>query len=293
MTVLYFLQFSFPGDSWINKSPGGEISTGQVDNGSFRPHGTFSFITGPTCFQPLVLVFLLWFLLTGAYLSNKFNKTFLVSILCYIVSIPVLVSRTHLFQTAGICIIFVYFVFIVYPSIRARLFFILLSSLGIGIVVHTFSDIMDPIINRYTLASEIEGNTGTVLIKRWLVGYDILSVSYNLPFWGMGTGLGTNVGAKLTTNNVGFLLAEGELQRCVMESGILLGLIIVIVRVYMPIRFLIKSLKIMKKENDLLPFAMAIPTLILISVGLWATPTGLSFGILSGGLFLTSIKKYE
>src|SRR5207245_1971253 len=80
-------------------------------------------------------------------------------------------------------------------------------------------------IDRFESANEAEGGASGVFVDRFLGGMIGAVTNLNdLPFWGHGVGMGTNVGAKLLTGQTDFLISEQEWGRLIGEMGILLGL---------------------------------------------------------------------
>ena len=114
--------------------------------------------------------------------------------------------------------------------------------------------------------------------------------SNDLPFWGYGIGMGTNVGAKIISGKLQFLIAEAEWGRIIGEMGILLGMIIIFIRVHLVIKLFRKSWGEMQKLN-ILPWLLLSFGFINILQGQWAQPTSLGFSILVGGLIIASVEK--
>lgn len=105
MTLLVLLQFYSPQSAWVNRGIGGNVEGAGFSGamGYFRPPGTFSFTSGYIGFQAVVGCLLLYYLTMNNLLNNKdkLSKcTMIIMTVCYLISIPTSISRTHFFQTA-------------------------------------------------------------------------------------------------------------------------------------------------------------------------------------------------
>ena len=119
--------------------------------------------------------------------------------------------------------------------------------------------------------------------------------NFDIPFFGYGIGLGTNVGAKMMGGNMysfGFN-AEGEWTRIVGESGYLIGWTIIFVRLFFSIDVFKRCYRALIRRKDLLPWMMCAGMLLVVPQGQWAIPTNLGFAILSGGLTLAAVRNSE
>lgn len=92
---------------WVNRGIGGEGTAGFATIESYsRPPGTFSFTAGYVCFQAIVGCLLLYYLIMNKQLSEKNripNLLLLVMTGCYLLSIPISISRTHFFKHVYFC----------------------------------------------------------------------------------------------------------------------------------------------------------------------------------------------
>jgi hypothetical protein len=113
--------------------------------------------------------------------------------------------------------------------------------------------------------------------------------SGNVPFFGYGMGMGTNAGAMLLSGKTTFLIAEGEWGRLIGESGALLGIIIIFIRLALVTKLGVLSFRKLN-SGDLLPWMLLSFGLLNISQGQWAQPTSLGFSVLIGGLIIASFK---
>ena len=143
---------------------------------------------------------------------------------------------------------------------------------------------------RFTSANEQEGGVEGVFLDRFLGGMIGAIGGYgDSPFWGHGLGMGTNAGAKLMSGNIQFLIAEQEWGRLIGESGILLGMGMILVRCYLTYKLLKLSWSAVGM-NNLLPWLLASFSLLMLLQGQWAQPTALGFAALSVGLTIAAFK---
>ncbi len=298
MTILIVMQFYAPQSAWVNMGVGGEGTAGfQGAMGYMRPPGTFSFTAGYVCYQGIVGCFLLYYLVENNSLAKDLQiprRTLFIMLACYIVAIPTSISRTNLFQT----IIFFAFLFIAAMRrnklkgkfikfiILGVIAIIVLRALGIGNeAIAAFSERIDT-------ANEAEGGVKGVVGDRYAGGLLSAFTNLDMPFFGYGLGLGTNVGAKIMGGDMysfGFN-AENEWQRMVGECGYLIGWSIIFIRLFFSANIFVKGYKAMIHNNDLLPWMICADVVLTVPQGQWSIPTNLGFAILAGGLALAAVK---
>ena len=295
MAALVTLQFFSPQSAWINKGIGENIQAGFAGaNGYFRPPGTFSFTSGVSAFFGLIAAFVLYFWLN----TNKINRLLLIlSSIALLVAIPTSISRTLFFEC---CISLVFFLYIQYakPNFLRNMFqvffgIVLVSILIINVPVLAVQT--QTLIARFENAnnSSEDGFQGAV-IDRFLNGFtsafEKMDSQYLLT--GEGIGKGTNVGAQLLEGKVSFLISEGEWGRLLGESGIIIGIIVIIFRISMSINYTYASFQRIR-YGEYLPWMLSSYGLLhFLNTG-WSTATSLGFYVLMGGLILASLKKDE
>lgn len=292
MTVLMIIQFYSPQSAWVNRGVGGDFDGAGFSGalGYFRPPGFFSFTNGLVLFYGLSVTFIFYFIF---FYKKNINK-FLVYISAIFIfgAIPFSISRTLLFEVS-ISFAFVlaatiykpkYFIQILFGSILIGLGFIFLANLKL---VQTGADVF---LERFNSANEAEGGIDNILMDRFLGGmYSAITQSEDIPFWGFGIGLGTNVGARLTTGSTTFLVSEGEWGRLIGEVGLIMGSIVILIRFLLSLELLKKSINALQKKN-FLPWMIISFAFLNILQGQWAQPTSLGFTVFSGGLVLAALK---
>jgi len=296
MAILITIQFYSPQSAWVNRGVGGNIEgAGFQGTGEyFRPPGTFSFITGVTSFFTIVGCFVFYFWIN----TKKINFPLLISsTIAFLVSIPTSISRTLFFS------VFISIVCFVIAKSTQKDFFKNSSRFIFGIflifLISSNSNVLNTQISafydRFTSANESESKTkssGIGTIKDVIVNRVIYStfqdIDENFIIFGKGVGAGTNVGAKLLTGDVGFLVAEGEIARILGEYGLIFGLIIVFIRIRMTYDYSINSFYLFKL-GDQLPFMIFSISFIYTINGGWAQPNALGFYVIICSIWIASM----
>ncbi len=291
MTILMALQFYSPQSAWVNRGVGGDESGAGFSGalGYSRPPGTFSFTNGNTLFYSLVAPFILFFSVNSI---KKINRILLFgSIVALMAAIPLSISRALFFQV-GISVVFLLIAVSRKPKYVTRL---IGAAMGIIILLAILSQTyffqrgVTAFLTRFETANKSEGGLQSVFIDRFLGGsIAALSTNESLPFFGVGIGMGTNVGAVLLAGKRTFLVAEGEWGRLIGELGFFLGIILVLVRVAFVVELAKKSYQRVVK-GDMLPWLLLSFGALVISQGLWAQPTALGFSVVTGGILLASL----
>lgn len=290
MVVLIAAQFYSPQSAWVNLGIGGEKAEGfQGALGFFRPPGTFSFQVGNTLFFSLVAIFVVYFW------TNKVNLNKIVLVLATIAlfaSIPLSISRT-LFYSVGLTLVFYLCSLFFNPKQFTSFFLIAIGIILVFLILiqfEFFEVATDVFATRLTSASETEGGVTSSLFDR-VFGYMFRAYasSNEIPFWGYGIGLGTNVGSKLISGERSFLLAEFEWNRIVAEMGVFLGTAVILVRVTLACKLALGSLAIIKK-GELLAWLLLSIGLVNLIQSQWWQPTILGFGIFINGLAYAAIQ---
>jgi hypothetical protein len=293
MAILITVQFYSPQSAWVNKGVGDSLEGAGFSgaNGYFRPPGTFSFTNGVVSFFSLACCFLFYFWLKPHYI----NKIVLIAATAaLIVAIPTSISRTLFFQ---VLISFIFFLWAKssQPGFIKRMTQLLVGFAVLFIVLANIDSLntqMDAFASRFTTANESEGGLEGVFIDRFLGGLvgAFKDIDDNHAVFGQGIGMGTNVGAQLLLGRSDiFLISEAEWGRIVGESGILFGLLIIIIRIGMT--FEITTLCYARfKLGDALPWMLLSFGFLMLLQSQWAQPTNLGFYVLIGGLILASLR---
>ena len=287
MSALIIYQFYSPQNARINFMPGAQVGGIIGAKGRFRPAGTFSFITGIACFYPLVTAFLFQQFIGKRQFKWIFTAFFTTALAC---AIPFSISRQNALA-CGLVILFSIAAALLTSRNMRYLSRLLIGSTilaGILSLIPVFSDGVSTFMERWTSATgESSGGVKTALVDRYL-SYLTDPLIIDAPFFGYGIGMGSNVGAKLLTGDVGFLMSEGEWSRIILEMGPLIGWFFIIYRVALVFHLGLKSMHTAKKNKDPLPLLLFAACLPLVFNGQLNPPTILGFAVISAGLCLAA-----
>jgi len=293
MTILVAMQFFSPQSAWVNRGVAGDLSGSGFSGagGYYRVPGTFSFTNGLTSFYGLMFPFVLFFLFNGKQKVIKKSIIYIAAV-SYLIAIPLTISRTVFFQS-----ILTLILFILSPNINSRVLFKVLLGITavffIVVLLNNFSFFNDSVAAfkaRYDSANRVEGGLEGVFLDRFLGGLVRALNTQNIPFFGYGLGLGSNVGAVLLNARGEFLISEGEWGRIIGERGILIGFAVVILRVIFSISLFIKAF-IKSRQGYILSWLLFSSGIILVSQGQWSQPTALGFAVIFAGFILATTKK--
>lgn len=293
MVVLIAIQFYSPQSAWVNRGTGGDEGgagfTGAL--GYFRPPGTFSFTNGNALFFGFASTFVCYYLLN----SDRINRLLLIgSCISILAAVPLSISRGLSF-TVAIVVFFMLTALTRKPQYTGRVVIGIIGVVLLFIILNQFvffQTASEAFTTRFTSANELEGGlVEGVIGDRYFGGMlGAITNSSQLPFFGYGMGMGTNVGSQLLTGEINFLISEGEWGRLIGEMGLLLGLLAIIIRMGFCLHITIVSYKQLA-QNNILPWMMLSFALLAIPQGQWAQPTSLGFSTLAGGLVLASLNR--
>lgn len=304
MTALVVAQFYSPQSAWVNRGIGGDMEGAGFGGalGYFRPPGTFSFISGYVMYQSVVAAGLLYYVTMNNTLPDKYKfPQWLIyaMLVCYMISIPTSISRTHLFQTIA------FLLFLGIASMRSDYMkskfirFVFFGALAIALLMATgWADTqLEAFSSRMESASKTEGGVAEGSIGHRFFGsfYRGLEGAFRRPAFGYGIGLGTNAGAKMMGGNMyafGFN-GEEEWSRVTGECGLIIGWAILFIRLFFSLNVWKEAYFYLTKAKDILPWLLACGVLLTIPNGQWAIPTNLGFCMLFGGFALAAINTYE
>ncbi len=288
MAILMVYQFNSPPESFINRGAGTGAAQLGAAMGKIRPAGTFSFITGAAQYLSLVASFLLY----GLF-QNKIYPNWLLSAagLSLVLALAVSGSRTAV-TAVGIVVLSLLIVLLIRPRLASKSYkFLLLASIiSLGMsFVPSFNEGIEVLNARVENANTVESSSGGI-VGRYFDGF-LAPFSHvdQIPPLGYGLGMGTNVGAVLLTGKIQYLLAEGEWERVIFESGLVLGLLYILLRIalvgwmgWLCIRNV--------AAGNILPLLLFSSCGVQILNGQFSRSSDVGFAVLGGGLCLASTK---
>lgn len=287
---LMLLQYNSPSLGLLNVGSGGSVG-GQLDGalGKLRPSGPFSFITGPVS----------WFALTTAFLfygwthRAGFSRASLwLAAAATALAIPISISRSLLMSVVVVVLFGVVSLArdvskawrILLPVLFLAGFFSLIEEQGLTAAFES----------RWENSTVRHGGIQVSIVDRFFSEYTGAwhEISH-APLLGSGVGLGSNVGSRLATGEVRFVLAESEWPRIVLELGPILGAFFIFFRCWVAGHVIVSSLRKLFTEGDSLAWLLAGASFLSLLSGQWGQPTILGFAIFGGGLALSAVNEEE
>ncbi len=275
MTVLYVMQWAVPPSAWLNAQVGGIVDEtgGEAVNGAVRPSGTFAHCVGASYYNPLVFC-LFCAVFFSKYYKDKFlviKKGYLLFVAAIIMCLITSVSRGTIIQSLLTMVLIAFFIastgrtkflgrFLV-GGIVLFVMFSILSTVDIG-----GKNLMAPVTSRFESASETEGGASGIMESRVLEPYKFWNDKGKLldpPAFGYGIGAGSNFGTQTLHLKLSVFdtsdawgLGEWSSQIVTNEMGFLFGGIVFFLRIGLCISLLFPAIKKLKRNNDVLPFAL-------------------------------------
>lgn len=295
MTILVLAQYLSPQSAWVNRDVGGDMEGsgfgGVMDY--YRPSGLFSFTQGFTTFQSLVLSYILIFFYNNrAREALQITKKILyIALICYIICIPVSISRTVLFQTIGI--LFFLVIGLGLTGSRKLSNSVLLALLVVCLLpllmsIPEIQLFMDVYTTRFEEASYAEGDVvGGTIIDRYF-GSFVRAWYLDVPFWGHGIGLGTRLALTYFPNMT--FITDEEWTRIIYESGYFIGTGYILLRVVLSLDLFIKSFKKVRRTRDMAPILLIPCVLFVLPQGSMGNSTPLGFMVFVSAILITIIK---
>ena len=291
MAVLMAVQFRSSPDAVINCGVSGSI--GQQLRGAMgkiRPPGFFAFITGAAQFLACATAFLIY----GFWRKKTYHRLLLFAAgLSIVIAAAVSTSRLTL---GGIGTVFVMIgVILLYDRRGISNALGILIPIGLILVIATNLDVFhegrEVFDARFAEAGEkgigVIGTASNWTARAFGDFYGGYLAMEKAPFLGAGLGVGTNVGARVLSGQYGFLLAEGEWARVILELGPLLGAAYLALRVILCVMLFRVAVAAARVGNSL-PMLLFGSCALLLLTGQFSQSTTLGFAVLGSGLCLAA-----
>ncbi len=285
ISILMVFQYLAGSHSWLNVGAGGDTGA-QLRGalGKIRPPGPFAFITGPVLWFPLATAFTFY----GWVHRSIYSRWLLVPVTCLIfIVIPISVSRM-LMLSVLVVVAFGLVSLLRNPQRALGVFVPLLlialtySAIGNGEMTEAFG-------NRWE--DSTKGGISASIFERYLNEYVVgIETIGHAPIFGHGIGMGSNVGARYTTGQMGFQLAESEWAKVILELGPILGVLFIAYRVWLSFSLLLAGWKRLFTDHDSLSWLICGACVLTVISGQWAPPTILGFAVFGAGLTLAAAK---
>ncbi len=308
--VVMLFQFTSPAGTWINKLPAGEtvkenlLSLSAADSaGAIRPSGIFAHTTQISLFCPFALGLILFYLFRNKNLPDLYKAPqwlVLASLIAFVLVTICSVSRTIVFSSIAITLFILFFLFKNRPSHILKL---LLVAPVLGFILYQVPLIykgVNNMANRFESASSSTNSSAAGDFYRRIVEYNVNALidprdfkGNPPPFLGHGQGLSTQVGGHLKgvgQNSSGFSLAEWDLLRIMLESGLILGWLITFNRLGCVLSNFANVLR-QYRERKILPLCLYGSFFIgFYFYTQWGNSFQLAFSCLSAGIFMAICK---
>ena len=284
MSLLVYKQFTSPGSAWVNVGAG--EGSGQIESSydRIRPAGTFSYSNGLLCYLSLLGCYLFH----GFLRKNAFPQWLLLgSVPCLFLMVALSGSRSVL-VSMSLLVVAATGIALFQPKMlggAAKAFF----AIGAVYFVAGSWEVIHQGVEVHQFRLSGGGGVRYGLIDRYIGTLLPLDALQNAPFLGCGLGMGTNVASGLLTGERGFLLAESEWDRVVLESGPLLGLAYLLLRVIIVLKAAAIALDRISHGDALSVLLFAGFALQMLN-GQFAQPAALGFGVFGIGLCLAAAK---
>ncbi len=291
MAVLMVIQFRSPPDALVNCGASGGLGA-QIGGalGKIRPPGFFTFITGAAQFLALASVFLIF----GLWKKATYSR-FLLIAAGVAVGIAAIVSTSRLALGGIGTVLIMVGVILMYDRRGVSNALGMLIPLGLILVVVTNLDVFNEGREVFEARLQETGDMKTSVIRtasNWTIRvfgdvYGGMLAIQNAPLFGAGLGVGTNVGARLLSGSLGFLLAEGEWARVVLELGPLLALPYLLTRVLICFALYSAAARSARGGNAL-PMLLFGACALLVLIGQFSQASTLGFAVVGAGLCLAA-----
>jgi len=291
MSLIMIAQFKAAADAFINRTVGlAEAQQLTAGSGKIRPAGTFSFISGPVYYISVAAAFFIY----GA-LTKRAYKTWMLLVSGLALLIGIAVSGSRASVVSVILVVLSIFVILVIRPKAVNQFgrVLLISVVGLFLIsrLPVFKEGVGILSDRFTASAEAADTTIVRgLLRRTVTGFtEGLRNLDKPPILGYGLGVGTAGGARLLLGRAGFLLAEDEWTRVLLESGPIMGLAFLLWRVVLTFRIGYLSVRSLKR-GTILPVLLFSCSFLPLLNGQLGQPTTLGFAVFLSGLCLAAIE---
>jgi hypothetical protein len=273
-------------NDWWNLGAGGGQQIEAASN-VVRPAGTFSFISGPILYFGATTAFLLG----GLTLRGWIRWWLMIPVVAAsLLAAAVSGSRSLMLSSAIVGLTFLVGC-VLYPrAIKSLAKLFVMGLIGFAAVagLSVYQAGVETTGDRAAGATQNEGGLVGLAARALKPISDALSSVFSTELLGKGLGLGTNGGASLAGFRGNFLIAEDEWTRAVGESGPVIGLAFMGLRVGLAVWALVLSLRAARNGN-LLPIALWGAGAVGLVAGQFGQPTAMGATVFFMGLWAASL----
>jgi len=284
MALLMTRQFTADYTDFVNVGAGGGAGQAPSALGKIRPAGTFSFITGPAAYFPAVVAFVIY----GIFTAGAYNYFLLITASVAMVVASLVSGSRSLVLGNAVILVIAGFLLSKRPELFKKYLKVLISIIIVIIIAVSLFDFVSEGLKVLEIRFLAGGGVQKGVIMRFISGFtEMFKIYLEVPLFGHGIGKGTIVGAKLLTGRAGFMIAENEWTRIIMESGIVLGIPYLVLRICIVVFLWKKSIEALRKGN-ILPILLFGACAIDVLTGQFGQSTALGFTTAKAGLCLAA-----
>ncbi len=285
MAVLVLLQFGSGVGSRLNAGAGAGTTMLESTYGHIRPSGTFSYTNGLGSFTSLTLAFFLWHLLE----RRVYPRLLWLAAMPSLVVLIILSGSRGAVGIIGILLTTVLGISLVQRRYRSSAFK-LAAVIGVGIFVigsfAVFKTGLSIFSSRFGNAANVQTGFIGRFLETFARPFEVAAGDTGLG--GAGLGMGTNVAAGLIVGKRGFMLAEEEGARVILESGPLIGCAFLLLRFSVTGYLGFRAWFALRRHAATLPLLLFSTCFYSLMLGQFAQATELGFATIAAGLCLTA-----
>jgi hypothetical protein len=284
MAILVAAQFRASPDSRLNVGAGGSVG-GQIEVGfgRIRPAATFSYNTGLLAYVVMTAAYILG---TQIRKDGTHGRLALAALPAVAIMVAVSGSRSTMMSVGflGVGLVLVCLRQPEFFGKAAKVFFAIAAAYVCLMFWREFRNGLFIHEARFIAGGGLEHGIVFRLLGDLAAPFRAIG---DTPLLGSGLGMGTNAASGLLTGERTFLLAEGDWERVVRESGPILGFAFIGLRLAILFYLGRTALAALARNNPVpsLVFFAALPQLLNGQLGV---PTTLGFAVFTGGLVLAS-----
>ena len=293
--ILVFIQYTSGPDAFINKGIGDDDFIFMIAEGIVRPYGTFTFTSGHVLYVSACFAFLVAAIFEKQMYAAIFSKNHLLFVTtgAAVAIMLFLTGSRSIYAYSAITLLMACLVAVTKKSRRniSALAFLAIA-LTSSILVFLTTDSYEILVERNQSAIRSEGSP---IARAFSSLYTFTDSIDTAPLWGHGIGSGTNAASAILRSSrdqgAGFLLAEDEWSRIVLEMGLPVGMIFILFRILLLLWLFLKSLNTLKKYSNGVPLILlGFLAPILFNGVMTMQGTTLAFGVLFSCLVLAACK---
>jgi hypothetical protein len=286
MALLALAQFRAGPDHWLNATTTASVSEQSQQlfaaAGRVRPSGTFSFVTGMVSFLALGSAFVF-----ESFIESPARIRLWLATVAMVLALGISGSRSAILGV-GIVAAAAGLICIENPRRLRKIAPPLVAALLAYSLLHGLADFragLDVNKNRFDDAGGLKQG----IVYRWFGDFvSAWDSGHDAALLGAGLGMGTSVGAGMATGTRQFLLAEGEWARVILESGPVLGVAFIGLRLGIAFVLLRSALQALRQRDDALPALLLAAGVMDLILGQWGQATVSGFAVFIAGLCLAS-----